>query len=239
MGSLFGGGGGSRSHFGQTSQRGVRGRDTMLNDLLGNALAGSLYPQPLGVPTALSQGIGGLQELLPSLFGQGFGPNRGLAGMLSGRPMDPAAGGMGSPPSNGSSGPGAFAGSGVPPASMSSSGGGGGMAGLLSLFPQFGNTPSREDLGLVDPSLAPPGFLPPQDVAAGNLPGARTGVPDRFRKFDRRIGNMQERQADLEASGLSGRADRLGNKIAQKQDKRERVAARRGYLPTTPGHYNR
>lgn len=226
MPGMFGGGGGSRSHFGQTSQRGVRGRDQMLNDLLGNALVGSLYPQPLGVPTALSQGIGGLQEILPSLFGQAFGPNRGLAGMLSGQPM----GSLASSSSSGSSGAAA-------PPSMNSSGGG--MQGLMSQYPQFGRTPSREELGLIDPSLTPPGFLPPEETVAGQLPGVRTGVPNRFRKLDRRIGNMQERQDDLEAAGRTGRADRLGNKIARKEDKRERMAARRGYVPPTPGRYSR
>lgn len=226
MGSMFGGGGGSRSHFGSTQQRGVRDRDQMLNDLLGNALAGSLYPQAKGVPTALSQGIGGLQQILPSLFGQAFGPNRGLAGMLSGLPM-------GSPPSSGSSSPG---GSAMAPGSSNSSGG---LQGLMGLFPQFGNTPSREDLGMTDPSLTPPGFLPPMEEAAGQLPGIRTGVPDRFRKIDRRIGSMQDRQDELNAAGRTGRADQLGNKIERKQDKRERMAARRGYVSPTPGHYSR
>lgn len=222
MGSLFGGGGGgSRSHYGSREARGVRPVDQQLEDLLNRALTGSLYPSPLSVPTPISRGIGGIEAMLPSLFGQAFGPTRGLAGMLGGRPMDPMAaltgGFVPGRPGTGS------------PGSTSSLGSPIDLLGLLSAFPSWGATPSREELGLQDPTLVPPGFLPPEETIQENLGGVHRGGTRREQRLEGTIAAREARATKFREQGREGRARKAERGAARAERKLGRYR-RRNYV---------
>jgi hypothetical protein len=111
---------------------------------------------------------------------------------------------------------------------------------MLGNFPSFGATPSREELGLQDPTMAPPGFLPDESTVVGNLPGVRSGIPPRMVRLDRKIDRMRGRQQELEDAGRFGRAARVGRRIQRKENLWEKIAGRREFVEGTPGgHYRR
>lgn len=95
---LFGDTAVSQSHTNQTGrvQRNVTGRQKELFDLLNNALIGTLAsPAQRDIPMPTRQGIGGLQSILPSLFGRAFGPSAGVG--TSGLGGSASGGGMAMP----------------------------------------------------------------------------------------------------------------------------------------------
>lgn len=71
----------SQQHTNQSgrAQRRVMPRQRMLYDLLNSAMLGQLTsPVARDIPQPLSQGIGGLQSLLPSLFNRAYGSGAGV-----------------------------------------------------------------------------------------------------------------------------------------------------------------
>jgi len=173
MPSLFGGGGG------KTSQRTVAGRSPgnrgrTLFDLLQNAATGQLlHPPVTPISTPTRQGIGAIQSILPALFAQGFGPNRGVASLL----------------------------------------GGGGTGSAGTEFPTFGATPTREELGIGMPEIAPPEFLPDSADVAANLPRVRRPLErGREEKLRRKISRAKEGGRDYRARKLTGKLERLEGK---------------------------
>lgn len=81
---------GSSNQSSSTLQPG--GRNRMLADLVGSTLLSQLtHPPAPNIPQPLGAAIGGLESILPQLFGNAFGANKGVAGMLGPNPAGSAA----------------------------------------------------------------------------------------------------------------------------------------------------